>query len=69
MVFSSLPFLFLYFTVTLFLYAVTPARFRNFTLLVTSLAFYGWSEPRYIWIMVFSIQIGRAHVLNSSHAT
>jgi len=57
MVFSSLPFLFLYFTVTLLLYAVTPARFRNFTLLVTSLAFYGWSEPRYIWIMIFSILV------------
>ncbi len=55
MVFSSLEFLFLYFAVVLFLYFITPHRFRNITLFLVSLIFYGWGEPRYVVLMFLTI--------------
>ena len=60
MVFSSLEFLYLYLPVCLFVYFIIPARhlkFRNLALLAVSLVFYGWSEPVYVFIMVFSIAV------------
>ncbi len=54
MVFSSLLFLFIYLPITLLLYYITPMKFRNLVLLVVSLIFYGWGEPIYVLIMVFS---------------
>lgn len=57
MVFSSLNFLFVYFTVVLLLYYITPKRWRNALLLVVNLIFYGWGEPIYILIMLFSIAV------------
>ena len=63
MVFSSLPFLFVYLPLTLLLYVLAPLRWRNFVLLVVSLLFYGWGEPIYIWIMVLSILIDYTHGL------
>ena len=58
MVFSSIEFLFLYLPFALLIYFLIPANFlvwRNVALLVVSLLFYGWSEPLYIFIMLFSI--------------
>lgn len=55
MVFSSLTFLFAYFPIVLLVYFLSPLRFRNFILLIVSLFFYGWGEPKYIIVMVFSI--------------
>ena len=58
MVFSSLEFLFLYMPVTLMLYFLIPAKFikwRNFELLIMSLIFYGWGEPVYVFLMIFTI--------------
>ncbi|MBR6725768.1 MAG: MBOAT family protein [Clostridia bacterium] len=58
MVFSSLEFLFLYFPITILAYFLVPAKhlkWRNLVLLLVSLAFYGWGEPIYVFIMVFSI--------------
>ena len=40
--------------VVLTIYALCPARFRNFFLFIASLFFYAWGEPRYIVIMLFS---------------
>ncbi len=60
MVFSSLEFLFFYLPAVLFIYFLIPSRFlaaRNLALLGVSLAFYGWSEPAYIWIMFLSIAV------------
>lgn len=39
---------------TLLLYYVLPRRLRNPVLLVMSLLFYGWGEPRWVIILVFS---------------
>ncbi len=72
MVFSSLEFLFLYFAAVLFLYFVTPHRFRNVTLFLVSLLFYGWGEPRYVVLMfltiaadyVFGLLVGKYRAVN-----
>ena len=58
MVFSSLEFLFLYFAAVLFLYFITPHKFRNITLFLVSLIFYGWGEPRYVVLMFLTIYMG-----------
>lgn len=55
MVFSSFVFLFAFLPVLLLVYYICPAKIRNLVLLVASLFFYAWGEPRYVWIMVFSI--------------
>ena len=57
MVFSSLEFLFLYFAVTVFIYFISPLKWRNAVLLVVSLIFYGWGEPLYVFLMVGTILI------------
>ena len=57
MVFSSLEFLFLYFAVSIFIYFAVPFKLRNFVLLIVSLVFYGWGEPVYVFIMVYSIVV------------
>lgn len=57
MVFSSLEFLFCFFAATMLIYYLTPVRWRNIILLITSLAFYGWGEPVYVFIMLFSITV------------
>lgn len=57
MVFSSNEFLFLYLPLSLILYFVTPARWRNAVLFLVSLAFYGWEKPIYLVIMVSVIII------------
>jgi alginate O-acetyltransferase complex protein AlgI len=54
MVFSSLLFLFVFLPVVTGLYFVTPRKWRNLLLFVASLIFYGWGEPVYITIMLFS---------------
>jgi len=55
MVFSSLIFLFAFLPITLAAYFLVPFRYRNLVLFAVSLAFYGWGEPLYIFIMLFSI--------------
>ena len=63
MVFSTPLFLFYYLTLVLLVYYVTPARLRNFILLLASLFFYYWGEQRYTLIMVLSIAIDYTHGL------
>ena len=57
MVFSSLEFLLLYLSVTLLLYFIVPLALRNIVLLAVSLVFYGWGEPVYVFLMVFTIAV------------
>ena len=61
MVFSSLYFLFLYLPIVLFLYYITPLKWRNLLLLLVNLVFYAWGEPVYILIMFLSIGIDYTH--------
>ncbi len=55
MVFSSLTFLYAYLPLTLLIYFTVPLRYRNMVLLAVSLFFYGWGEPVYVLLMIFSI--------------
>jgi len=54
MVFSSILFLFYFLPVVLTIYFISPKKYRNFILFLSSLLFYSWGEPKYIWIMLFS---------------
>ncbi len=54
MVFSSILFLFYYLPLVLTIYFISPKKYRNLVLFLSSLFFYSWGEPKYIWIMLFS---------------
>jgi len=55
MLFSSLEFLFAFFPVTLVIYFLLPQCARNYWLLIVSLFFYAWGEPKFLVAMLFSI--------------
>ncbi len=55
MVFSSLLFLFYFLAPLIIIYALVPQKYKNLTLFIVSLIFYAWGEPRYIFLMLFSI--------------
>lgn len=55
MVFSSITFLFYFLPIVLIIYYIAPKKFRNLVLLISSLFFYFFGEPKYGWIMVLSI--------------
>ena len=55
MVFSSILFIFRFLPIAMILYFLTPNKYKNLTLLLISLTFYSWGEPKYFLIMVASI--------------
>ena len=55
MLFSSLEFLLLFFPVTFGVNFILPAKLRNYWLLLASLFFYAWGEPRFVLVMMASI--------------
>lgn len=61
MVFSSLLFLFRFFPLILIAYFAVPKRFRNGVLFIGSLIFYGWGEPVYISLLLFSTLVDFTH--------
>ena len=61
MVFSSLTFLFFFLPLAIGGYYCTPTKYKNFTLLIFSLLFYVWGEPKYILIMLFSSVVDFMH--------
>lgn len=63
MVFSSLLFLFRFLPVFLAAYFIVPKRFRNGVLFVGSLIFYGWGEPVYCLLLLFSTVVDYTHGL------
>jgi len=54
MVFSSISFLYYFLPIVLGLYFLVTSKFRNMVLLVASLFFYFYGEPRYILVLLFS---------------
>ena len=54
MVFSSLLFLCRFLPIVLLIYYIAPASARNLVLFISSLVFYAWGEPVYVFIMLFS---------------
>lgn len=57
MVFSSAVFLCIYLPLVLLGYYICPKKWRNLFLLIVSLVFYAWGEPKYVLLMMFSILI------------
>ena len=57
MVFSSLPFLFLFLPIVLLVSHVLPFRWRNGFLLLANLVFYAYGEPVYVLLMIGSIVV------------
>ncbi len=58
MLFSSIPFLFYFLPVVLLLYFAVPTKLKNTVLLLSSLFFYGWGEPKFLIFMLISITQG-----------
>ncbi len=57
MVFSSLMFLFRFMPLALLAYYIAPRFMKNGVLLLVSLIFYAWGEPKYVLIMFLSIAV------------
>lgn len=58
MLFSSIPFLYYFLPCVLILYFVVPRSMKNLILLLSSLIFYAWGEPKYVILMAISIGVG-----------
>ena len=58
MLFSGIPFLYYFLPVVLLLYFIAPKCLKNTVLLIASLFFYAWGEPKIVLIMIASILAG-----------
>ncbi|WP_288221272.1 MBOAT family protein [uncultured Clostridium sp.] len=57
MVFSSLIFIFRFIPIFFLIYFITPKKYKNLILLLFSLIFYTFGEPRYFPLMIASILV------------
>ena len=55
MLFSSIPFLYTFLPCVLIVYFLVPNCLKNAVLLLSSLFFYAWGEPRFVVFMVIAI--------------
>ena len=55
MLFSSIPFLYYFLPAVLLAHTIAPRKLKNAVLLIASLFFYGWGEPKYLALMAVSI--------------
>lgn len=55
MLFSSIPFLFYFLPVVLLFYFAVPKQLKNAVLLLFSLIFYAWGEPKNVLLMLVAI--------------
>lgn len=58
MLFSSIPFLYFFLPCVLVLYFAVPRCLKNTVLMLVSLFFYAWGEPKYVLLMAATIGIG-----------
>ena len=57
MLFSSIPFLYCFLPAVVLVYFLVPQKFKNTVLLAFSLLFYGWGEPKYVFLMIATIAV------------
>ena len=57
MLFSGIPFLFYFLPAVIIVYFLLPKAFRNGWLLLSSLVFYAWGEPKYVFLMIATIGV------------
>ena len=55
MLFSSIPFLYYFLPLVVLVYFCLPKGAKNAWLLICSLVFYGWGEPKYVFLMIGTI--------------
>lgn len=58
MLFSSITFMFTFLPCVILIYYISPKSIRNFILMLFSMIFYAWGEPKYIFVMLASIIVG-----------
>lgn len=58
MLFSSITFLFYFLPIVMLIYLVVPRCLKNSVILIASLFFYAWGEPRYVFLMIATIVLG-----------
>ena len=57
MLFSSMTFIYIFLPTVLLLCFVSNKKFHNLILLLASIIFYAWGEPKYVFIMLLTILI------------
>ena len=57
MLFTSISFLYYFLPITLILYFIVPKKYKNVILLISSLLFYFYGEPIYVFLMIAEILI------------
>lgn len=57
MVFSSLLFAFFFFPLIVGIYYLSKEEYRNYILLIASLLFYSYGEPKFVFVMLLSILV------------
>ncbi len=55
MLFSSIPFLYYFLPAVILLYLIAPKKLKNTVLLLASLIFYAWGEPRLVLLMMITV--------------
>lgn len=60
MLFSSMTFLFVFMPLAMAVYFLSKKEIRNYVLLIASIIFYAWGEPRYLAIMIITILVNYA---------
>lgn len=63
MVFSSLLFTFFFLPAVMLIYFLAKDKYRNYILLAASLIFYGYGEPKFVFVMLASIMINYGFAL------
>ena len=63
MIFSTVFFLFVFLPLSLIIYYVVPKKFRSIPLILISLLFYAWGEPRYLILLAASLVFNYASAL------
>ncbi len=58
MLFSSITFLYYFLPIVFIVYFIVPKSWKNVVLLLSSLFFYAWGEPKYVILMLISIGFG-----------
>ena len=69
MLFSSMTFVFVFLPIVLLLYLVTKKELHNPILLIASILFYAWGEPKYLAIMLMTILVNYCGALLIEKAT
>lgn len=67
MIFSSTTFLFVFLPCVLAIHFLLKENYRNAFLLIASLFFYAWGEPKFVFIMIFSVVVNYLAALGISY--